>query len=339
MNTPFYLSLPILRHLALATAMGTLSGSLVLAAEVPAKPEAAKLAVAPPESLRLISLVLLLSEHRTIDAAAVAHAVSKAVAADIPEDAVTVKLPSYIVKTANGRFAVNSVDEPYFADSNNLAAELKLPALADAVRNHHAWLSVDWLEKDDKADLRKIYQQIGHTIAQLVRKDTLAIYCPDTDQFHLNDSTLVGHLMSEDPLHELVPASLGVAADGKIIIGDDDPKLVAAQAEAKKHWPEFLAAFKARTKDQYFGVKGRIQEGDQSEFLWLQVTDIDDTIVHGILDNDPADLKKIARGIDLHIPIVDVDDWLYSTGKGKADVKGGYTLRVFDELVQAQPKN
>ena len=338
MKTPLYLSLPILRHLALATAFGTLPGPLVLAADAPVKAEATKLAVTPADSPRLISLVLLLTEHRTIDAAAVAHAVSKAVTTDVPEEAIIAKPPSFVVKTANGRFAINSVNEPYFADSNNLAAELKSPALADAVRNHHAWLSVDWLEKDDKADLRKIYQQIGHTIAQLVRKDTLAIYSPDTDQFHLNDSTLVGHLMSDDPLHELVPASLGVAADGKIIIGDDDPKLMAAQAEAKKHWPEFLAAFKVRTKDQYFGVKGRIQEGDQSEYLWLQVTDIDDTLVHGKLDNDPSDLKKVTLGADLHIPIADVDDWLYSSGKGKADVKGGYTLRLFDEIVQAQPK-
>jgi hypothetical protein len=41
---------------------------------------------------------------------------------------------------------------------------------------------------------------------------------------------------------------------------------------------------------------------------------------------------------DLHIPIADVDDWLYSTGAGK-DTQGGYTLRLFDELAQARQKN
>jgi uncharacterized protein YegJ (DUF2314 family) len=116
--------------------------------------------------------------------------------------------------------------------------------------------------------------------------------------------------------------------------------IIAAQAQAKANWPEFIAAFKARTKDQYFAVKGRILEGDKGEYLWLQVTDIDDTLVHGRIDNDPADLKKVTRGADIHIPITDVDDWLYETGEaGAQSTKGGYTLRVFDEIAQAKPQN
>ena len=79
-------------------------------------------------------------------------------------------------------------------------------------------------------------------------------------------------------------------------------------------------------------------EGENSEFMWLQVTKIDDKLIHGLLDNNPVALKEAKHGTDVHISIDDVDDWLYSTGPGKEDVKGGYTLRVFDELAQAEPK-
>jgi uncharacterized protein YegJ (DUF2314 family) len=321
---------------ALLSALCFIPGSRLQAENTPPKP---KPAAAQPQ--RLVSLVLLLNEPRTLDAAGVAHALSQALGAEVPEAAVTAKPPSFVVKTASGQFAINSVSEAYFAESDQLAAELKDPSLASAIRKHRAWLSVDWLEKDERADLRKVYQQIGQTIAQFVRQDTLAIYSPDTDQFHLNDKTLLGHLKSDDPLHDLVPAGLANAetADDQITIDDDDPQLLAAQAEARKSWPELMQAFKARTKDQYFAVKGRILEGDKAEYLWLQVSDIDDTLVHGKLDNDPADLKKVARGADLHIPIADVDDWLYSTGAGKDDIKGGYTLRLFDQLAQARQKN
>ena len=327
----------LIQRFTLLAALCFISGSVLRAADTPPKPQPPE-----PESQRLVSLVLLLSEPRTMDAGAVAHAVSKAEGSEVPEGAVVAQPPSFIVKAGPGRFAIHSVGEPYFAESDKLAAELKDPTLAKAIRQHRAWLSVDWIEKDEKADLRKVYQQIGLILAQLVRKDTLAVYSPDTDQFHLSDATLLGHLKSEDPLQDLYPAGVAAAEDGKVTISSDDPQLIAAQTEADERWPEFLRAFKERGKDQYFAVKGRILEGDKGEYLWLQVSDIDDKLVHGKLDNDPATLKKIARGADLHIPIDEVDDWLYSTGSGKdassgkEEVKGGFTLRLFDQLAKAK---
>ncbi len=338
MKTPSTISSPTIQCFALLTAFSIISGALLQADDKPSKPQAGE-----EQPQRLVSLVLLLSETRTIDAAAVAHAASHALSVEVPDDAISAKPPSFVVQAGPRRFAINSVNEPYFAEGDKLAAELKNPSLAKSIRNNRAWLSVDWLEKDDKADLRKVYQQIAQIIAQFVRKDTLAVYSPDTDQFHVNDGTLLGHLKSNDPLHDLVPAGLvaaeGAAQSSKITISSDDPQLIAAQEQAEAEWPEFLRAFKARDKNQYFAVKGRILEGDKGEYLWLQVSDIDDKVVHGKLDNDPESLKKVARGQDLHIPIEEVDDWLYSTrsGKdGKEEIKGGFTLRLFDQLAEAK---
>lgn len=195
-------------------------------------------------------------------------------------------------------------------------------------------------KNDAKANLRVIYQRISQIIVQLVRKDTLAIYSPDTDQFHLNDATLIGHLKSPDPLQDLVPAGLaGAEASGNTVtINDDGPQLLVAQAETRKNWPAFIQAFKIRGKDQYFAVKGCIIEREAREYLWLQINEIDDTQVHGRLVSDPETLTKAKHGAALHIPIADVDDWLYSTGKGKG-TRGGYTLRLFDELARTRQKN
>jgi len=329
MKTSFTPTSMNLRHFALLTAFGLLSAAALPAATEPD--------TAPPP--RMISLVLLLSEPRTLDAATVAKAVSLGWATEVPASAITVSPPSFVVKSAPGRYAINSVDKPYFADSSKLADEVKDLALAGAIREHRAWLSVDWIDTDDKADLRVIYQHISKIIVQFIGKDTLAVYCPDTDQFHLNDAALLESLNSPDPLRSLVPAGLAnAAAPGNTFnVNDDDPQLLAAQAEARKNWPEFMQAYQARTKGQYFAVKGRIIEGDIVEYMWLQVTSIDATQVHGRLDNDPESLKKVKRGTELSIPIAEVDDWLYNTGKGESH--GGYTLRLFDALAASKEKN
>ena len=213
-----------LRSFALLMTFSLFCGATLPAAEAPA--------AAPPH--RLISLVMLLSEPRVLDSAAVAHAVSNAMRTEVPESAISPGPPSFVVKTTSGRFAINSVNQPYFADSGKLAAELKDTSLSNAIRQHQAWLSVDWLEKDDQADLRKVYQHISQIIVHLMRKDTLAVYSPDTDQFHLNDETLLGHLNSPDPLQALMPTGVKTAGI-TITISDDDPQLIQAQAEAKKH--------------------------------------------------------------------------------------------------------
>lgn len=314
-------------------------GAVLLAGDAPSLTRQAD---APPPQAegqlqqRLISLVLLLSEPRPLDADAVAHAVSRAVGSGVPKDAVVAQGSSFVVKSGSRKFAIHSVGKPYFEEGDKLGAELKDPALADAVRKHRAWLSVDWIEKDEQVDLRKVYQQIGQITVQFVKADTLAVYSPDTDQFHLSDTTLLGHLRSNHPLQDLVPATL---ADTKITIRSDDPELKAAEAQAKERWPEFVRAFKERSESQYFAVKGRIVEGDKGEYLWLQVSSMDDKLVHGKLDNDPAVLTKVARGADMHIPIAEVDDWLYSTkeeGSAQEEFKGGFTLRLFDQRVKAE---
>jgi uncharacterized protein YegJ (DUF2314 family) len=71
-------------------------------------------------------------------------------------------------------------------------------------------------------------------------------------------------------------------------------------------------------------VKGRISEGANVEYMWVNVTSIDGDTVRGTLDNEPVELKSMKVGQAVEIKVADVDDWLYMGSDNKP--VGGYTL-------------
>lgn len=302
-----------------------------LAADPPAAGETRE-QTQPKKEERLISLVLLLRQPRKLHEHSLADAVSKAVGSPHGHDEtaksfVVAKPPYYLIKLESGRFVVNNIAAPYFKDTDKLAAEVKDPRLREAIQ---AWLAIDWAEKEGSADVKSVYQQIGKMAAALAGPDTLAIYSPDTDEFDLYDEASAESLKGRDPLKRFVSAS---AASGAVSVSNDDPHLKAAEAEAKEHWSEFVHAFREKSGEN-FAVKGRISEGENAEYLWLSVTDIDAERVHGALANEPVDLSRLKLGQDLHIKIDDVDDWLY-IGPDKQP-KGGFTQKVLAEAAKAR---
>jgi uncharacterized protein YegJ (DUF2314 family) len=134
-------------------------------------------------------------------------------------------------------------------------------------------------------------------------------------------------MVSNDPLQIF---DSGTDDSESIAIEDSDPRLQAAQAKARKAWPEFTKAFAAKAGSE-FAVIGRIVEGENAEYLWLSVVSIEGDKVHGKLDNAPVELTNLKMGQDLHILISEVDDWIYV---GTDDVPvGGFTR---DALTQSR---
>lgn len=287
----------------------------------------------PKDEDRLVCLVLLLREPRPLDEHSLANTITKAVGISHVHDEnaahfVVAKPPYYLVKLDAGRFVINSISEPYFKNAYKLADETKDRQLARAIREHRAWLSIDWAEQE--GDLKKAYQQIGKMAAALAGPDTLAICNPDTDSVLPYDAALAETLKGDDPLQSFVSA---LTEPATIFIRDDDPRLKAAEDEAKKRWPEFVRAFREKT-GQRFAVKGRLVEGENAEYAWLSISDVDDKLVHGTLANATVDLKGFEFGQDLHIKLDDVDDWLY-VGPDKQP-QGGFTQKVLREAAKAQ---
>lgn len=284
---------------------------------------------------RLISLVLLLNAPRKLSEHTLANAVSQALGTAHSHDessdtSVVAKPPYYLVKLDSGRFVINTIEGPYFTDTDKLAQEIQDPKLRDAVHEHSAWLSIDWAEKGEPQDVKRVYQQIGKIAAALAGPDTLAIYSPEADQFALYGTEAAASLRGDDPLQGFAaapaePAASEASGEQTVAMSDDDPKLKAAENEARKTWPGFVRVFKSKA-GKNFAVKGKLIEGDSAEYMWLNVTEVDGERVHGTLANDPSDLKGFKLGQDLHIKTSDVDDWLYMDNKGEKH--GGFTVKV-----------
>ena len=71
-----------------------------------------------------------------------------------------------------------------------------------------------------------------------------------------------------------------------IPIDDDDPRMLAAAAEAHRRWPEFLEAFGKRKDGQSFSVKGPVSRGNNTEFIWISVIAVDGEFIRGNLGYD-----------------------------------------------------
>lgn len=149
---------------------------------------------------RLISIVLLLKTPRDLTHEEIAHAISEGTGTQVSEHDVVSKPPYHLVTVGADKYIVNNVDGPYFEDAAKLAAEIKQHGLSEAVQQSKAWLSVDWVGKDDRTDIKPVYQMIGKMAAHLGGDNVVAAYSPDMDEFALWTPEVQKGLESDDPL-------------------------------------------------------------------------------------------------------------------------------------------
>jgi uncharacterized protein YegJ (DUF2314 family) len=108
-------------------------------------------------------------------------------------------------------------------------------------------------------------------------------------------------------------------------VSANDPRLRAAVREARRRWPEFVAAFEQRQAGQMFSVKVPVREGKHTEYMWLSVSALEHEMIYGRLDNEPVHMKQLHAGDRLRVPVGDLNDWLYTRGDTLA---GGFTIEV-----------
>src|SRR5262245_6535940 len=202
----------------------------------------------PPEDNKpLISLVLLVREARFLDEDMLRDLINKAWDADLragdPDatEFVVGESPTFIVQHAQRMFLVHNFAFPYVDDVKAAAAKMKELRRRQAFEQHKAWLAVDLLGDTPPDDgLAEAYRKIGKLIAALADGDTLAIYSPATSQMIPYDADLDAKLRSTDVLAEVFGDWGKVPV---IEVGDDDPRMQAAEAEARRRWPEFVASY------------------------------------------------------------------------------------------------
>jgi uncharacterized protein YegJ (DUF2314 family) len=272
-----------------------------------------------------VSLVLLLRQPRDFDAAALARAAQRALGLDVGAgddgagSCVVGESPHFLVQLPDRLLAVHNADLPYFDNPAAVAADLPELRLRQAVARHRAWVSVECLHVEAAPD--DPYLAVARLAADLVGDDCLALCVPERRRVYVCDESLPAKLRGPDPL-----AALARGGPAPVVgIAPDDPRLLAAVREARRRWPEFVAAFEQREAGQIFSVKVPVREGKQTEYMWLSVSALEHEMIYGRLDNEPVSMKRLRAGARLRVPVRDLNDWLYTRGDTLA---GGFTIDV-----------
>jgi len=297
----------------------------------------------------LISIVFLLRAPRPMREAGVRSAAGKAFNVTFDADdphATTWVVPapspavegldpkdaqSFMVNVPQGAFVVNNFAVPYMAHPDEFAAGISDRRLRGAIAAHRAWVSVDAMgDLPDEASKAEAYRAIGKMLAELAGPDCLAVYCPELERCNEYDEALVKTLRGDDPLAVFEEPTFGPVID----VDSEDPRLVAAIEEARRRWPEFVAAFNVNAdKERPFLVKAKFEEGETVEHMWISVTRVDGDTIHGVLENEPHGLTKVKQGQAVALPLSALSDWLYAKGK---EPVGGFTAKVIAEMEKGE---
>lgn len=120
----------------------------------------------------------------------------------------------------------------------------------------------------------------------------------------------------------------------------DDP-VVEVQASNEKmnaamdHARETVNVFIERLtnpqpSDSEFGVKVKIQDGENVEFLWVSDISFADGAFSGNIANDPQSVKNVRFGQKVSVKSDEISDWKY-LDNGK--MIGNFTMRVLLEYI------
>jgi uncharacterized protein YegJ (DUF2314 family) len=123
----------------------------------------------------------------------------------------------------------------------------------------------------------------------------------------------------------LVPACRKKTEGGNVVqLGADDPGLVAAAAEARRRWPEFVAAFNEHRPGRKCAVKYAAPiKGGGHEQIWIMVTALGSGTISGTLGNRPVEDIGLKFGDAVTIQTDEVTDWLFTDGQS---MTGGFSI-------------
>ena len=124
--------------------------------------------------------------------------------------------------------------------------------------------------------------------------------------------------------------------DPVVHVSGDDPRMLAATAEAKRRWPEFVQHFKNKKPGRAYAVKLAfpIKSGG-SEHCWIQVSGIKGDEIIGVLNNIPANDIGYQNGDQVRTTVDKVEDWLVANGSD--DMIGAFTAKAIEEIQAGKP--
>lgn len=287
----------------------------------------------------LVSLVLLLRQPRFLSDRAISRAAVTAWGGEfLPGDprhrgnVVAGQTPLFMIRAGTASYLVHNQDQTYFEGRESEITAINDLTLRNAVAEHRAWIAVDLLESG--REFKKIadaYPKIGRLLAEFSGPDCVALLCPETGFICAYDDDIDDKLRSADPLATLKQAQ----QPSPPAINEDDPRLVAAVAEARQRWPEFLTAFAKRQADQIFSIRAAlpVKTSGKTEPIWVRVSQIDDQTIHGHLDSDPLDLN-LKSDVPVVVELQTLTDWAFTQDQ---KTTGLFTLKALHDSPKSFP--
>lgn len=306
-----------------------------------------ELAPAPASEERpMISLVALLRQPRYLEVPVLAEILKSAWGLDFKvsdeggessEQAgrpfIVGESPIFMVNTGDAMFIVHNHAVSYFNEVEDLLEKVHDLRQRKIISDHQAWLSVDCMWADEGAREAQ-YPRIARAIAELADGAALGLFQPEDNRLIAWDVALDQRLRTGQNLDQFFATDqLPV-----VRIADDDPRMIAAVAEARRRWPEFVAAFKARQPDGIYSAKAAVTREGNTEFIWMEVIGLEPEFIHGKLANEPVDLGGLKLGDQVEVPVSDLNDWAYKHQPDGEPV-GLFTVRVLTETWREQTQD
>jgi uncharacterized protein YegJ (DUF2314 family) len=274
----------------------------------------------------------LLTEPRRMDDETLRAIVERAVGIPLPqhpEPDETFRLgvvgapPSFLVRLPEHMLLVNVFPRGYFDNPGSLLSQLPDLRMRQSIVEHQAWASVDLFGEYEGEPLEQGLRIIRKIAAEMSGPDCLALVETAEGKLFPYAPELVDRLRAGEPPEAVLAPVVGIP--------EDDPAMRAAAGEARRRWPEFLAAWHNPAPGQTgFSVKLPISDGQDHEFIWVDVKQIEHGEILGDLANEPVNLRMMRLGDRVRGRIDDVNDWCYLQD---GEPVGGFTIRVlYDRL-------
>jgi len=264
---------------------------------------------------KFTSLALLLAQPREVNAKILREAAERAFrrtfATTKQEDGdflVHTRAGQYALQVDGKAMGVIYSDAPYWNDPKQVASQVDDPKLARLVIDHRAWISVDWFDRGETTDPRDIYQMLSALVLELLSEDARGVYATESGKLFRCNANLRKILRSGSPMMSFAPDSVSFNRE-------DDPRMLAAIAKAKRRWPEFILHWGKRKPGHRFGVKRVFNDGHGDEVMWVIVESIENGRIVGTLNNEPSYVTSIQLGATVEFGVGDVVDFFYSDGQ------------------------
>jgi uncharacterized protein YegJ (DUF2314 family) len=279
----------------------------------------------------MLSFVMLLDRPKPIDREQIKAAVERLWGVQLADKGEATDnflawdeaLPTAALCINGDYLLIHSFPAPYFGDPAAAAADMPELRRRKVLSDHKAWMSVDGMSIKAPENRARLERLAALLVAELLDDDCLGIFQPSTSRLVPVDDTIRDRLRGSNPAEDVFRSDQ-VAVP---IVGSDDPKLQQAVDEARRRWPEFVASFELRKPGKLYSAKAPFSEGDETEFMWVEVTAIEGDRIYGKLGNEPVQLSNYREGQKVSFALKDLNDWIIFD-EASGQMVGGFTAKI-----------